>query len=171
VAAWRWTATPTSRWDRCSSTSSPSCAPPGPDRTILAAIDLDGPVDCDRIRIGQLLSNLLANALTHGAADRPVTVRAEARSGVFELSVANAGEPIPPAMAKRLFLPFFRGAGRPSRQGLGLGLYIASEIARAHGGALDVASTAQETRFTFRMPLPLPVALPAAADGAAAAAD
>jgi signal transduction histidine kinase len=42
---------------------------------------------------------------------------------------------------------------RPSLQGLGLGLYISSEIAKAHGGSLDVVSTAEETRFTFRMPL------------------
>ena len=60
---------------------------------------------------------------------------------MFELSVANAGEPIPPAAMERLFQPFFRGAARPNQQGLGLGLYIASEIARAHGGTLDVTST------------------------------
>jgi sigma-B regulation protein RsbU (phosphoserine phosphatase) len=54
---------------------------------------------------------------------------------------------------KRLFQPFFRGEMRSSLQGLGLGLHIASEIAKAHGGAIEVASTSQETRFTFRMPL------------------
>ena len=70
---------------------------------------------------------------------------------MFELSVTNSGEPIPPATMERLFQPFFRASTRPSQQGLGLGLYIASEIARAHGGTLDVASTAEETRFVFRM--------------------
>jgi sigma-B regulation protein RsbU (phosphoserine phosphatase) len=54
---------------------------------------------------------------------------------------------------ERLFQPFFRVAARPSQQGLGLGLYIACEIAKAHGGALDVTCNQQETRFTFRMPL------------------
>jgi signal transduction histidine kinase len=54
---------------------------------------------------------------------------------------------------ERLFQPFFRVAARPSQQGLGLGLYISSEIAKAHGGSLDVTSDHEETRFIFRMPL------------------
>ena len=123
-----------------------------PDRLIDTEIALSGPVSCDRRRIAQLLSNLLANALKHGAADRPVTVRASDQGGVFELSVANAGEPIPPPMIERLFQPFFRASASTRDQGLGLGLYIAAEIARAHGGSLAVASTPEETRFTFRMP-------------------
>jgi sigma-B regulation protein RsbU (phosphoserine phosphatase) len=53
---------------------------------------------------------------------------------------------------KQLFHPFYRGTVKQSLQGLGLGLYIASEIARAHGGTLDVNSSADETWFTFRMP-------------------
>ena len=109
-------------------------------------------VACDRLRIGQLFSNLLANALTHGAADQPVRVAAATQGGVLELSVANAGKPIPEAAKQRLFQPFFRGDVRPNQQGLGLGLFIASEIARAHGGTLVVASDARETCFTFRMP-------------------
>jgi signal transduction histidine kinase len=122
-----------------------------PERRIEAAIELAEPVHCDRSRIGRLLSNLLGNALTHGRPDGPVAVRAGIEGGVFELSVANPGEPIPPATLERLFQPFFRASERASHQGLGLGLYIASEIARAHGGALAVTSTPQETRFTFRM--------------------
>ena len=122
-----------------------------PDRVIDAEIDLADPVYCDRARIAQLLSNLLSNALAHGAADRPVLVRASTRAGLFELSVANAGDPIPPATIERLFQPFFRTPARTHHQGLGLGLYIASEVARAHGGTLDVTSTPEETRFTLRM--------------------
>jgi phosphoserine phosphatase RsbU/P len=53
----------------------------------------------------------------------------------------------------RLFQPFYRVSAHDAAQGLGLGLYIASEIARAHGGKIEVASSSQETRFTFRMPL------------------
>jgi signal transduction histidine kinase len=123
-----------------------------PDRRVEVAITLEQPVRCDRARIAQLLSNLLANALTYGAAAQPVRVVASARCGVFKLSVSNAGEPIPEATMQRLFQPFFRGAVRRSREGLGLGLYIASEIARAHGGELDAASTTAETCFTLRMP-------------------
>ena len=52
---------------------------------------------------------------------------------------------------KNLFKPFHRGLN--AMQGLGLGLYIASEIARAHDGTLDVSSTPERTRFTFRMPI------------------
>ena len=122
-----------------------------PDRVIEAEIDLRGPVRCDPARIAQLLSNLLSNALSHGAADGPVVVRASNQGGLFELSVANPGDPIPPDMIERLFQPFFRASARSEHQGLGLGLYIASEIARAHGGTLEVNSTAQETRFTFRL--------------------
>jgi sigma-B regulation protein RsbU (phosphoserine phosphatase) len=71
---------------------------------------------------------------------------------VFELSVSNRGKPISSGALERLFQPFTREDVRSSQNGLGLGLYIASEIARAHKGELTVASTAKETRFTFRMP-------------------
>ena len=122
-----------------------------PDRVVEAGFVLPGAVRCDRGRVARLLSNLLANALAHGAPDGPVRVRAFADGDAFELSVANAGDPIPPATLGRLFQPFFRASGR---RGLGLGLHIAAEIARAHGGTLGVASTPAETRFTFRTPAP-----------------
>ena len=67
--------------------------------------------------------------------------------------MANGGEPIPQEAMERLFQPFYRGEVRPSMQGLGLGLSIASQIAEAHGGRLEVKSDADETRFTFRMPV------------------
>ena len=54
----------------------------------------------------------------------------------------------------RIFQPFTRGEDRPSRQGLALALYIAHQVAVAHGGTLEAESTAEETRFTFR-PEPL----------------
>jgi phosphoserine phosphatase RsbU/P len=124
-----------------------------PGREIVAEFAIDRPVNCDRMRVGQLLSNLLGNALTHGTSSRPVTVHAETRDGSFELWVANAGASIPEASMEKLFEPFFRGEVRASRQGLGLGLYIASQIAKAHDGSLTVASTPAETRFNFTMPL------------------
>jgi sigma-B regulation protein RsbU (phosphoserine phosphatase) len=123
-----------------------------PDRQIETVFDLHKPVDADPNRVAQLLSNLLANALTHGASDRPVWVRASEEDGAFELSVGNEGPPIPPAALERLFLPFTREDVRPSQQGLGLGLYIASEIAKAHEGTLSVTSSTAETRFTLRIP-------------------
>lgn len=124
-----------------------------PLRAVHAEIALDHPVAADSRRVAQLLSNLVANALTHGAPDQPVTVRAVTTGDHFELSVANAGDPIPQETAKRLFRPFTRASDDPHQQGLGLGLYIATEIARAHAGQLSVTSDAAETRFTFSMPL------------------
>jgi signal transduction histidine kinase len=124
-----------------------------PDRLIDADIHIDRPVNCDPRRMAQLAANLTANALTHGDATAPVKVVARIAGEVLELSVANRGEPIPAAWMARLFQPFARGGARPGQEGLGLGLYIASQIAREHGGVLEVASTAEETRFTLRMPL------------------
>jgi sigma-B regulation protein RsbU (phosphoserine phosphatase) len=124
-----------------------------PGRVIEAEFAIDRPVNCDRTRIGQLLSNLLGNALTHGAGNKPVLVHAETKGGTFELWVSNDGETIPPESMDQLFEPFFRGKARVSGQGLGLGLYISSQIAKAHRGTLTVTSTPEETRFTFAMPL------------------
>lgn len=124
-----------------------------PEREIDMQVAIGRPVTVDSGRIGQMFSNLLANALTHGAAGEPVRVRALTEGNVFELSVSNSGEPIPPAALLQLFKPFVRGEVSPSQQGLGLGLYIASEVARAHGGTLTATSSPEETRFTFRMPL------------------
>jgi signal transduction histidine kinase len=127
-----------------------SCSP---GRKIEAEFDLTQQVDCDAGRIAQLFSNLLGNAVTHGTAAAPVHVRATTKNGEFELSVANSSEPIPADAMERLFQPFHRVSAQDTHQGLGLGLYIASEIARAHGGTIDVTSSPEETRFTFRMPL------------------
>lgn len=91
--------------------------------------------------------------LTHGSDEQPVVVEARMNDGEFELSVANGGEPIPQAALDRLFQPFYRGEVRPSAQGLGLGLYIASQIAQAHHGRIDVMSDEIETKFVFRMPM------------------
>ena len=71
---------------------------------------------------------------------------------VIELSVANSGEPISSEVLERLFQPFSRSSDQRGAQGLGLGLFIADRIARAHDGSLDVSSSTAETRFTFRMP-------------------
>jgi sigma-B regulation protein RsbU (phosphoserine phosphatase) len=120
-------------------------------REIVTAFEVDRDIHADHGRIGQLFSNLLGNALTHGAQDRPVRAEARMADGQFELRVVNGGEEIPPEAMDRLFTPFTRGKG--SDEGLGLGLYIASQIAKAHGGTLTAVSTAEETAFTFRMPV------------------
>ncbi|MEO3434296.1 GAF domain-containing sensor histidine kinase [Inquilinus sp. CAU 1745] len=124
-----------------------------PQRTIEARFDLPPGIDVDHARIAQMFSNLLGNAVSHGAEDLPVMVDAAVVGGALELSVANGGDPIPPKTMERLFQPFHRREVRPNLEGIGLGLYIAGEIAKAHGGTLDVKSDEEETRFTFRMPI------------------
>ncbi|MDI6028601.1 PAS domain-containing sensor histidine kinase [Corticibacterium sp. UT-5YL-CI-8] len=123
-----------------------------PESEFAVNLNATEPVDCDQGRIGQLLSNLLGNALHHGAKNRPIRVVAVTEEGRFTLSVANEGDPIRPEIMERLFLPFYRGEARSSAEGLGLGLYIASEIARAHDGELSVTSDQSGTVFTFTMP-------------------
>ncbi|WP_027666658.1 PAS domain-containing sensor histidine kinase [Rhizobium leguminosarum] len=123
------------------------------DRAIEVTIEFDGPINCDSGRIGQLVSNLLGNALTHGTPDEPVRLSAATVDGKLELWIANGGAPISSEAMTGLFQPFFIGEAGTSQRGLGLGLHIASEIARAHGGTITVSSDDQETRFTFVMPL------------------
>jgi phosphoserine phosphatase RsbU/P len=124
-----------------------------PERRIETHFQLETPVFCDPARVTQLFSNLLGNAISHGAPYQPVRVEASAKAEMFELSVANASAAIPEEARKRLFQPFYRAKAHWPSQGLGLGLYIASEIAKAHGGSLDVDSSEAETRFTVRMRL------------------
>jgi signal transduction histidine kinase len=122
-----------------------------PDRIIDAHMALDRDVSVDVPRIGQLLSNLLANALLHGAPDHPVRLDVTT-SDEFELLVTNHGTPIAPVTQARLFQPFTRGTDTSNPQGLGLGLYIVAEIAKAHGGTVSVESSDAVTRFRFRLP-------------------
>lgn len=122
-----------------------------PDQTIESRLSLPEQVYCDNERIAQVVSNLLANALTHGAKDAPIRVDAVVSGEDLTISVVNRGQPITQEIRDRLFEPFFRG--KAGTQGLGLGLYISREIVRSHGGTLDIASDAQETRFFFSIPM------------------
>lgn len=120
-----------------------------PGRPFEMRIDLPVPIDCDHDRMMQLVSNLLGNALTHGDREQPVRLVAEVRDERFRVDVSNGGKPIPLAMLPKLFDPFTHAGGSKS---LGLGLFIAMQIAKAHGGTLEVASDVHRTRFTFSMP-------------------
>ncbi|NCP20015.1 MAG: PAS domain-containing protein [Erythrobacter sp.] len=122
-----------------------------PEAQIDSDIAIEGPIRCDAARISQLTSNLLANAVTHGDATAPISLRARGEGEDLEISVINSGEPIPEAVREGLFEPFVREEVRPSQEGLGLGLFISSEIAKAHGGSISVKSDADGTRFTFLM--------------------
>lgn len=112
----------------------------------------------DEGRMGQLLSNLLTNAISYGARNEPVSVNMwENREEVF-FSVHNSGHPIPQQEQERIFKPLTRGSGDDKHErrepgGLGLGLYICKEIVHAHGGTMGVDS-AQATGTTFKVKLP-----------------
>lgn len=120
-----------------------------PNKVIIKVYDILMPVACDANRIGQLFANLLSNAITYGKEGSPVEVKASSASGKFHLSVVNAGLKIPNAIINNLFEPYFRGKDQTGKDGLGLGLYIAFQIAKAHGGVLKVRSTKKETCFTY----------------------
>jgi signal transduction histidine kinase len=103
----------------------------------------------DRERIHQALSNLLGNAIKYG--ETRITVRARGLERHVELAIWNDGEPIPTDRLTRVFEPFQRG--QQGGQGLGLGLYIAQQIALSHGGGIEVASArGVGTTFTMRLP-------------------
>ncbi|MBB6285636.1 signal transduction histidine kinase [Pseudomonas sp. SJZ103] len=123
-----------------------------PQRVIRADIgDLQG-VSGDRDRLAQLLSNLVANAIHHGNHDGPVEVHAQVEQGRFHLSVKNPGQ-INAQALPRLFEPYSRPATNTPQTGLGLGLYIVKQIAEAHGGELNVSTSAEHgTVFTFSLP-------------------
>jgi signal transduction histidine kinase len=104
-------------------------------------------------RLGQLLANLLANAIRHGAAG-PISVRASGMdAGYVTITVHNAGA-IPAHVRDLLFDPFRSGTDPLTRSGgLGLGLFIVKQIVEAHGGEILVASSeAEGTRFEVRLP-------------------
>lgn len=121
-----------------------------PNQIIKADIIDTAPVDSDINRISQLVSNLLANAITHGTPGQPIEITLRTSPTGAELAIVNFAAPIPPEAQAQLFKPFARGDG--SQAGLGLGLYIASEIAKAHGGALGVESGAGQVKFTLTLP-------------------
>lgn len=123
-----------------------------PGRRVDVDFSIPVTVWADADRVAQLLSNLLANAMVHGHPNLPVVVKAVVADGVFELSVTNGGAAIPDPVRPGLFRPFNRTAISEVREGLGLGLYIARQIALAHGGDLTMTSDDKETRFIFAMP-------------------
>jgi signal transduction histidine kinase len=125
-----------------------------PDRQIIANISVTRKVRCDLGRVQQVASNLIGNALRHGAPHSEVKVSATAEVTDWVLNVWNAGEPIPPEYLDKICEPFWRQSSSGNREGLGLGLYICSQIVRAHGGTLSVTSSAEGgTSFTARLPL------------------
>lgn len=125
-----------------------------PGCRIAANISVTRSVRCDLGRLQQVASNLLGNALTHGDPGGTVEISAHADDSDLVLEVWNSGHPIPAESIGKIFEPFWRHSVSASRNGLGLGLHICSQIVRAHQGRISVTSTRdQGTRFTARLPL------------------
>ena len=132
-----------------------SVANPGCVLQFTATGDLRGRWDAGRI--SQVLANLLGNAVQHGAPQTMISVTAQGESADIVLRVHNSGSPIPPSDLPGLFSPFKRvgsdGAIARDSNNLGLGLYIVDRIVSAHGGTIDVRSSAEAgTLFTVRLP-------------------
>lgn len=114
------------------------------------------PGEWDEGRLSQVVSNLVGNAVQHGAAGSPVTISAKSSGEGVEVAVHNEGAPIPPDMIPKLFDSFYRLDGGDAdihSTSLGLGLYISKEIIAAHGGRIEVRSSVDEgTTFIVRLP-------------------
>lgn len=127
-----------------------------PDRQIESKWNINGAVFCDGARLAQMLSNLVANALAYGAPGMPVRVSArcdESDPSELQIAVTNAvSEAVEPHVFAQIFEPFSPRSARAKEGGLGLGLYIAAEIARAHDGCLKVDTADNEVCFSFTMP-------------------
>jgi len=109
----------------------------------------------DSDRLSQLVGNLVSNAMAYGQTDGVVTVHSSVGQSTFTLAVHNMGTAIPAQIQPMLFRPMVRGAGDAhSGSGVGLGLFIVAEIAKAHGGTVSLESSA-EFGTTFSTVLPL----------------
>jgi PAS domain S-box-containing protein len=110
----------------------------------------------DPDKIGQILANLVENAVRHGAGTVTIVVEADAHMEGAVVSVRDEGEGIPPEAAQRVFRQFWRGH-RDRRGGTGLGLYIVKGLVEAHGGAISVQSApGGGAEFRFTMPAGAP---------------
>ncbi|MBA3312287.1 MAG: sensor histidine kinase [Planctomycetaceae bacterium] len=118
--------------------------------------DLHGLWDSDRVR--QAVSNLMGNAIQHGSDDFPVTLSLGGEESSVVIDIHNGGDPIPPGELPKIFDPLICGSSavRPNKYrpgSIGMGLYIAREVAKSHNGRIDVISTVEDgTSFTIRLP-------------------
>jgi signal transduction histidine kinase len=135
-----------------------------PDRRVEVQAPEELPIRADRDRIGQVLTNLLDNAVKYSPNGGPVSVHARARGGSVEVAIADEGIGLTPEQADRVFERFYQaddGAGRGHPGGLGLGLYITRAIVLAHGGTIAAEPNTAAGRGTvIRLRLPRVAAVP-----------
>ena|SRR5689334_1762172 len=127
-----------------------------PNRTFQLNGDGELLGEWDENKLSQVVSNLASNAVQHGAIGSPVTITAQSTGDGVEVSVHNEGTPIPLDKIPKLFDSFYQLDNREVDTGstsLGLGLYICKQIIVAHGGTIEVRSSANEgTKFIVRLP-------------------
>ena len=128
-----------------------------PERTFELEVEGDGCGEWDPMRLGQLVSNLVANAADYSPVDTPIRVAVRGRGDRVIFAVNNLGPSIPPDVQATIFDPFQRGVGveitGKNHDGLGLGLFIVHEIVAAHGGSVEATSD-PEAGTTFTVVLP-----------------
>ena len=129
--------------------------------------ELRGEWDSDRI--SQVVSNLIRNAIQHGGRGEPIRIVAWDHGDEVVLEVHNGGPAIPSAALATIFEPTVRHVGKGNTTGgLGLGLYIATQIVLAHGGRLEASSGDTDgTMFSVHLPRHAPAAHPSSAPPAA----
>ena len=129
---------------------------PGRSLALRCSGELEG--SFDGARLAQMLSNLISNAIQHGDADSPVDILVHGADDTLAITVRNQGPVIPQALHPQIFRPLLRNAvrreaGQAGSSGLGLGLFIAREIARAHGGQIRLDSSDEAgTSFSVQLP-------------------
>jgi signal transduction histidine kinase len=121
------------------------------------SVDLECVGDCrgswDPVRVQQLLNNLVINAIQYGDEGGTIRVGLRGEDSEVVLTVTNSGQPVDADTLWAIFEPLQRGRGqRKNDAGLGLGLYIASEIAKAHGGKVAATSEGMQTVFAAHLP-------------------
>ena len=123
-----------------------------PERSIESSYAGDLTGHWDPERIAQVASNLIGNAIKHGNSASPIAVRLDGAPDCVTLLVENGGT-IPQDTLQHLFDPFRGGQREAGRsQGLGLGLYIVSQIVQAHDGKVEVKTGSEGTSFLVRLP-------------------
>lgn len=126
----------------------------GPRHEVTSAIPADITGEFDTVRLRQLFSNLISNAVKYSPQGGKITIELAVRSEKAVISITDQGLGISPDMAEKLFQPFSRLPNSSSIKGTGLGLYISKAIAEAHGGTITVASMlGKGTTFTVNLPL------------------